>query len=41
VLEAMKMEHTVKAPRAGTVVKLGFAAGEQVEEGASLVEMEE
>jgi 3-methylcrotonyl-CoA carboxylase alpha subunit len=41
VLEAMKMEHTVKAPRAGIVAEVGYAAGEQVEEGASLVELEE
>jgi 3-methylcrotonyl-CoA carboxylase alpha subunit len=40
VLEAMKMEHTVKAPRAGTVAAVNYAAGDQVEEGASLVELE-
>ncbi|MBM3546975.1 MAG: acetyl/propionyl/methylcrotonyl-CoA carboxylase subunit alpha [Alphaproteobacteria bacterium] len=41
VLEAMKMEHTVKAPRAGIIAAVGYAAGEQVEDGASLVELEE
>jgi 3-methylcrotonyl-CoA carboxylase alpha subunit len=40
VLEAMKMEHTIKAPRAGVVKALRFAAGDQVSEGAELVELE-
>jgi 3-methylcrotonyl-CoA carboxylase alpha subunit len=38
VLEAMKMEHTLRAPSSGTVVSFRFAAGEQVAEGAELVE---
>ncbi len=37
VLEAMKMEHTITAPADGTVEKLHYAAGDQVEEGAELV----
>ncbi len=41
VLEAMKMEHTIKAPAAGTVRRVCFAVGDQVEEGAELVEIEE
>jgi 3-methylcrotonyl-CoA carboxylase alpha subunit len=40
VLEAMKMEHTIKAPRAGVVKAFHFAPGEQVSEGAELVELE-
>jgi 3-methylcrotonyl-CoA carboxylase alpha subunit len=40
VLEAMKMEHTISAPRAGTVVAFRFAAGDQVSEGAELVDFE-
>jgi len=40
VLEAMKMEHTISAPRAGTVKGFRFAAGDQVGEGAELVEFE-
>ncbi|MGZ8260947.1 MAG: ATP-binding protein, partial [Caldimonas sp.] len=40
VLEAMKMEHTISAPRAGTVKAFRFAAGEQVSEGAELVDFE-
>jgi 3-methylcrotonyl-CoA carboxylase alpha subunit len=40
VLEAMKMEHTISAPRAGTVKSFRFAAGDQVAEGVELVEFE-
>ena len=40
VLEAMKMEHTISAPRAGTVKAFRVAAGEQVGEGAELVDFE-
>jgi len=40
VLEAMKMEHTIKAPRAGVVKAFHFDAGDQVSEGAELVELE-
>jgi 3-methylcrotonyl-CoA carboxylase alpha subunit len=40
VLEAMKMEHTVKAPRAGVVKAFRFGAGDQVAEGVELVEFE-
>ena len=40
VLEAMKMEHTISAPHAGTVKSFRFAAGEQVDEGVELVEFE-
>jgi 3-methylcrotonyl-CoA carboxylase alpha subunit len=40
VLEAMKMEHTVKAPRAGVVKVFRFQAGDQVSEGVELVELE-
>jgi 3-methylcrotonyl-CoA carboxylase alpha subunit len=37
VLEAMKMEHTIAAPTAGTVEAVNFAAGDLVEEGAELL----
>ncbi len=40
VLEAMKMEHVIKAPAAGTVTDLPFAVGDQVMEGAALVAFE-
>ena len=38
ILEAMKMEHTIMAPYAGTVQAFRFAVGEQVTEGAELVD---
>ena len=40
ILEAMKMEHTITAPAAGTVKAIHYAAGEQVLEGAELVNIE-
>ncbi len=41
VLEAMKMEHTLTAARAGTVAEVLVEAGAQVEAGAALVRLEE
>ena len=41
VVEAMKMEHTLKAPRDGTVVHLVARAGEMVEAGTPLLELTE
>jgi 3-methylcrotonyl-CoA carboxylase alpha subunit len=41
VIEAMKMEHTIAAPRDGVVAVINFAAGEAVEEGAELIALEE
>ena len=40
VLEAMKMENTIMAHRAGTVTSVAFAAGEVVESGAVLATIE-
>ncbi|HZV92300.1 MAG TPA: biotin/lipoyl-containing protein, partial [Caldimonas sp.] len=40
MLEAMKMEHTITAPHAGTVKAFRYAVGDQVDEGASLVDFE-
>ena len=40
VLEAMKMEHTITAPRKGKLVSFHVAAGDQVADGAELVEFE-
>ena len=37
ILEAMKMEHTIVAPCAGTVKEVRFAAGDQVSEGVDLI----
>ncbi len=38
ILEAMKMEHTITAPKNGTVKAFCYAAGDQVADGAELVE---
>ncbi|MDA7972325.1 MAG: acetyl-CoA carboxylase biotin carboxyl carrier protein subunit [Gammaproteobacteria bacterium] len=40
-LEAMKMEHTVRAPRAGKVVRLHFRKGDAVREGEKLLDWED
>jgi 3-methylcrotonyl-CoA carboxylase alpha subunit len=40
VMEAMKMEHTISAPRDGVVAEWLHAAGDQVAEGAELLKME-
>jgi biotin carboxyl carrier protein len=39
VLEAMKMEHTISAPLAGTVTALHVEAGDQVQRGDVLAEV--
>ncbi len=41
ILEAMKMEHTITAPRDGLVAEIHFKAGEQVNEGAELLRLEQ
>jgi 3-methylcrotonyl-CoA carboxylase alpha subunit len=40
VLEAMKMEHSIRAPQAGVVKALFCQEGEMVAEGCALVELE-
>jgi biotin carboxyl carrier protein len=40
VLEAMKMEHSLAAPWAGTVKSVSVKPGDRVEEGADLVLLE-
>jgi 3-methylcrotonyl-CoA carboxylase alpha subunit len=40
VIEAMKMEHTISAPYAGTVQALHFARGDRVPEGSELLALE-
>ena len=40
ILEAMKMENEIRAPRAGTVLAVHVARGEAVEQGALLVKLE-
>jgi 3-methylcrotonyl-CoA carboxylase alpha subunit len=39
VIEAMKMEHAITAPQAGTVQALHFAPGDRVSEGSALLEL--
>lgn len=41
VLEAMKMEHILRAPRDGVIATVGATAGSQVEAGALLIALEE
>jgi 3-methylcrotonyl-CoA carboxylase alpha subunit len=41
IIEAMKMEHTIAAPRDGIVAAVNFAAGDLVEEGAELIALRE
>jgi len=41
VIEAMKMEHTIAAPRDGVVAAVHYAAGDPVEEGAELIALTE
>jgi len=40
ILEAMKMENELKAPRAGTIAEIYVEAGQDVEMGTVLVEIE-
>jgi biotin carboxyl carrier protein len=40
VIEAMKMEHAIKAPRAGVVKALKHRVGDRVREGSVLAEVE-
>ncbi|HPO19436.1 MAG TPA: acetyl/propionyl/methylcrotonyl-CoA carboxylase subunit alpha [Rubrivivax sp.] len=40
VLEAMKMEHTIHAPKAGTLKAFRYAVGDQVVDGVDLVDFE-
>jgi 3-methylcrotonyl-CoA carboxylase alpha subunit len=40
VMEAMKMEHTIRAPADGVVEKIHYKVGEQVDEGIELIHFE-
>ena len=37
VMEAMKMEHSIKAPDGGTIKEIYYHDGELVDEGAELI----
>ncbi|MBL7666110.1 MAG: hypothetical protein JNM93_13325 [Bacteriovoracaceae bacterium] len=41
IVEAMKMEHTIKANQDGIIKKINYKEGEQVDAGALLVQIEE
>jgi len=41
VMEAMKMEHAIKAPHAGIIKNYRFNPGQQVSDGDLLVDFEE
>lgn len=41
VLEAMKMEHVLRAPRDGTIARIAHLAGDQVQAGIVLIALEE
>ena len=41
VMEAMKMEHRIQAPKAGEVIAVHFETGDRVDMGANLVEIGE
>ena len=41
IMEAMKMEHTLTAPRAGKVAEVTASVGDQVEDGAILLTLRE
>jgi 3-methylcrotonyl-CoA carboxylase alpha subunit len=41
VIEAMKMEHTIHAPRDGVVRECLYAAGDQVGEGSELLRLQD
>ncbi|MAG77311.1 MAG: hypothetical protein CL811_11195, partial [Colwelliaceae bacterium] len=40
IMEAMKMEHTIKAPSAGVVTALFYQPGDMVDGGAELLSFE-
>jgi len=40
ILEAMKMEHTIKAPARGRIARIRCRVGEQVSERADLIDFE-
>jgi 3-methylcrotonyl-CoA carboxylase alpha subunit len=39
-MEAMKMEHTLAAPFSGVVSQVNYQVGDQVREGADLLEID-
>ena len=41
ILEAMKMEHSIKAPVDGVILAVHYKVGDQVDEAVQLIEFEE
>ncbi len=41
IMEAMKMEHAIKAPEDGIIKEISFNVGDLVDEGSQLIELEE
>ena len=41
ILEAMKMENTIRAPKDGTIATVGISTGDNVQAGQTIVEFEE
>ncbi|KAJ7333185.1 Methylcrotonoyl-CoA carboxylase subunit alpha, mitochondrial [Desmophyllum pertusum] len=41
IMEAMKMEHVIRAPKAGVIEKVLFSAGQSVNRHAQLVQFQE
>ena len=39
MMEAMKMEHTIKAPFNGKVISIPFMKGDMVQEGQELIQL--
>ncbi len=40
ILEAMKMEHKIKAPSSGEIISINYSLGNRVEMGANLIEID-
>jgi pyruvate carboxylase subunit B len=40
VMESMKMENTITAPKAGTVTAIAVSAGDSVQHGQTMIEIE-
>ena len=41
ILEAMKMEHVLRAPRAGKIASIAHLAGDQVQASIALITLED
>ncbi len=39
ILEAMKMEHKIKAPKSGEILSINYSVGDRVDMGVNLIEI--